>query len=111
MATNSQTMIANWQDPTFRERMLQLRRQSETYTSPDRGRRIAEKAKERWQDDGFRDRMSEALKAGRQNNPTARYLPVVVDGVHYISVTHAVRATGLPRLELKALALSQRAQK
>lgn len=102
----SESMRRYWAEN--RELILERRRQNANYSSPERGRRIAERARERMADPVYRERQLASMRAGR--NPVVLGLQVTLNGVWYPSVAAAMRATGLTRGQVQQLDVQCRRQ-
>lgn len=95
---SSIAMKALWADPVRRAAFLAQRSASPGYSSPERGRRIAEKAKLRWSNPEFKERARASMSAaqkGRKGSPHSR--PVRIAGMDYPSIIEASRQLGKSR--------------
>ena len=94
----SLAMKAMWADPLKRAAFMASRASSPGYASPERGRKIAAKAKLRWADPAFRERARASMSAaqkGRKGSPHSR--PVRIAGMDYPSIIEASRQLGKSR--------------
>lgn len=97
--SSSDHMIRRWANPIQRAALMEARNMSQLYR--ERGAKISVRAKERWANPEFKERMSETMKQvykGRIGSPHST--AVTIDGIQYPSIAEAVRMTGKSRYSI-----------